>query len=222
MTSLGETRHYPTLASRRADFLIHIVALVSAIVGAGVGLALAMVHRAKGGEMVAIAIYGLGLVATFSFSTVYNFAQAKRQPFLRRLDHAGVLLMIASSYTPFTTQALTGGWAIGMTAAVWGLASIGISCKLLLPDLGKIYWIGFYLALGWIGVVAGGPLMHVLPANALALLVAGGIAYSVGTIFYAQKRLLFRRAIWHAHVLAGAALQYLAILFGIILKGIPG
>ena len=213
--------HYPSSMSRRSDFVVHMIGLTGATLGSAVSLALATGDGADGGELIAIAVYGLGLIAMLSFSTAYNFAPPKHQPVLRRLDHAGVFLMIASSYTPFTTQALTGSWAIGMTVAVWTLATLGILGKLLLPDLGKMYWIGFYLVLGWLVVVAVEPLMRVVPGHALGLLVCGGVAYSVGTIFYANKRLVFRRAIWHAHVLAGASLHYFAILFGVILKSPP-
>lgn len=215
----GETLHYPTQASRCADFIVHIAGLIFAVVGALSGLVLANAPGGGAGKWIAMAVYGFGLIAMFAFSTAYNFAPAKHQPFLRRLDHAGVFLMIASSYTPFTTQALTGPWAIGMTIAVWTLASIGILGKLLVPDLGKIYWIGFYLALGWLVVIAIDPLMRAVPVNALILLVCGGVAYSVGTIFYANNRLVYRRAVWHAHVLVGAGMHYFAILLGVVLNG---
>ena len=167
--------------------------------------------------MVTIGIYGLGLVATFSFSTVYNFAQAKRQPFLRRLDHAGIFLMIAASYTPFTTQLLHGAWSWGMSVTVWTLAGLGILGKLFLPGMAKAVWVAFYLALGWVVIIAIKPLISDAPVAALILLAAGGIVYSVGTIFYMMKRLKFRRAIWHGHVLAGAGVHYAAILVGVVL-----
>ncbi|ESQ92816.1 PAQR family membrane homeostasis protein TrhA [Asticcacaulis benevestitus] len=217
----NETLHYPTSASRSCDFIVHMIGLVFAAVGAAVGLTTAIMQRADGGKLIAIAVYSLGLIAMFSFSTAYNFAPSKHQPFLRRLDHAGVFVMIAASYTPFTTQALTGNWATGMTVAVWALATFGVLGKLFMPDLGKMYWIGFYLLLGWLVVIAVQPLMRSVPMKALVLLVCGGVAYSVGTIFYANKRLIYRRAIWHAHVLIGAALHYFAILFGIALATSP-
>jgi len=166
---------------------------------------------------VAVLVYSVGLIAMFACSTAYNFASREGQPLLRRLDHSGVFLLIASTYTPFTTQAMTGKWAVGMTILVWSLAAIGILGKLLLPGLSKLYWVGFYLALGWLIVVAFGPLSQGVSSTGLVLLVAGGVAYTVGTFFYANKGLQFRRAIWHAHVLTGAVLHYLAIFLSIIL-----
>ena len=213
--------HYRTEVARLADIFIHVAALFLAVAGASYALWI-VTNNARSGDAGSIFIYSSGLIAMFGLSAAYNFASPERQPFLRRLDHAGVFLMIAASYTPFTTQALTGSWAIGMTIAVWALAGIGIFGKLMVPDLGKMYWIGFYLVLGWLVVIAVGPLMRVVPFNALALLVCGGVAYSVGTIFYANKRLVFRRAVWHAHVLAGAGMHYFAILYGVILKDANG
>jgi hemolysin III len=171
------------------------------------------------GKVAAVSIYALGLIAMLAFSLAYNFAKPSWQPFLRRLDHAGIFLMIAASYTPFTTQALTGAWSIGMTTAVWSLAALGIAGKMFLPGLGKAIWVFLYLALGWMVVIAIKPMIEEVPAVAMWLLAAGGVVYSVGTIFYAAKGLKFRRAIWHGHVVAAAGLHYAAILVGVVLVG---
>ena len=209
-------RHYPTPWERHADFIVHMAGLALALFGGGVALGLA-VQNGLIGRIAAIVTYALGLIAMLAFSTAYNFARPRWQPFLRRLDHAGIFLMIAASYTPFTTQLLTGGWAWGMSIAVWALAAIGIFAKLFLPGLGKAFWVALYLILGWIVVVALRPMIREVPLAALILLAAGGLIYSVGTIFYMMKRLPFRRAIWHGHVLTGASLHYVAVLVGVVL-----
>lgn len=210
--------HYPTAWARRADLIVHLTGLTLALFGGGVALGLA-VSQGLLGQVAAVSVYALGLIAMLAFSTAYNFANPKFQPFLRRLDHAGIFLMIAASYTPFTTQALDGAWSVGMTAAVWALAAAGIAGKVFLPGLGKAIWVVLYLALGWMVVVAIKPMVAGVPAVALWLLVAGGLVYSVGVIFYASKRLKFRRAIWHGHVIAGAGLHYAAVLVGVVLAG---
>jgi hemolysin III len=175
------------------------------------------------GRVAAIITYAVGLIAMLAFSTAYNFARPNWQPFLRRLDHAGIFLMIAASYTPFTTQALTGGWAVGMSVAVWSLAALGILAKLFLSNQlshsggGKVFWVVLYLILGWLVVIAIKPMIREVPLPAMILLALGGVAYSVGTIFYAMKKLKFRRAIWHGHVLTGAVLHYVAVLVGVVL-----
>jgi hemolysin III len=152
-----------------------------------------------------------------AFSTAYNFAKARYRPTLRRLDHAGIFLMIAGSYTPFTIHNLTGGWAWGMTAAVWTLAGVGALGKIFLTRVDRRLWVAVYLALGWLVVVALKPMIDNVTWVALLLLVAGGVLYSTGVIFYVNKRLKFSRAIWHGHVVAAAATHWAAVLVGVVL-----
>ena len=170
------------------------------------------------GQTAAIGVYAACLMAMFLCSAAYNLASPGRRPLLRRLDHAAIFLMIAGSYTPFTTQTLTGGWAIGMTAAVWTLALAGAAGKLFLPGLARGFWVALYLALGWAAVVAVKPLMATVSAAALFLLLVGGLIYSLGVIVYVRRCLPFRRAVWHAFVIAAAATQYTAILMGVVLR----
>lgn len=208
--------HYPSLGARYADLVVHIVGLALALFGGGLALGLA-VSQGLLGQVAAVTVYAVGFIAMLAFSMAYNFAKPSWQPFLRRLDHAGIFLMIAASYTPFTTQALEGGWAWGMSIAVWSLAGLGMLGKLLLPGLGKVFWIPLYLILGWLIIIAIRPMVREVPLPAMILLATGGVVYSVGTIFYMMKRLKFRRAIWHGHVLAGAATHYAAVLVGVVL-----
>ncbi len=210
------TDHYPTLGARLADLIVHIVGLALALFGGGVALGLAVSHGLLG-QVAAISVYALGMIAMLAFSMAYNFSSTRMRPLLRRFDHAGIFLMIAASYTPFTTQALHGGWALWMSVAVWTLAVTGIVCKLFLPGMGKLFWVALYLVLGWLVVVAIKPMIRDVPLPAMILLALGGVTYSVGTIFYMMKRLPFRRAIWHGHVLTGAGLQYAAVLVGVVL-----
>jgi hemolysin III len=172
------------------------------------------------GQSWAIGVYVACLVGMLIASTVYNLSPEARRPVLRRIDHAAIFLMIAGSYTPFTTQRLTGAWAIGMTAAVWALAAMGAAGKLFAPGLSKGFWVVLYLALGWLAVIAIKPFVATVSVAALSLLVAGGLVYSVGVLVYLRKSLPFRRAIWHGFVVAAAATHYVAILTGVVLS--PG
>ena len=210
--------HYPTIWARRADLIVHIAGLALALFGGGMALGLAVTYGYVG-KVAATSIYAVGLIGMLSFSLAYNFAKPNLQPFLRRLDHAGIFLMIAASYTPFTTQTLSGAWAISMTSVIWAIAGFGILGKLFLPGIGKMVWVVLYLALGWAALVAIKPMAEGMPPAATILLALGGIVYSVGTIFYMMKRLKFRRAIWHGHVIAGAAMHYAAVLVGVVLVG---
>lgn len=208
--------HYPTAAAKCADLCVHLAGLAFALVGGGILLGLSV--RLGGlGQVAAVAIYTVGLVAMLALSTAYNFAKRDHRPLLRRFDHAGIFLMIAGSYTPFTTQKLEGAWAVGMTAAVWSVALLGVAGKLFLPGLGRKFWVVLYLALGWLVLVAIKPMTLGLSGAALALLALGGATYSTGAIFYLRQKLKFRRAIWHGHVVGGAVLQYVAVLVGVVL-----
>jgi len=210
------TTHYPTAAAKCADLCVHLTGLVFALIGGGILLGFS-VKLGSFGQVAAVAIYAVAMVAMLALSLAYNFAKWKYRPILRRFDHAGIFLMIAGSYTPFTTQSLTGGWAWGMTAAVWGIAGLGILAKLLTKRLERKVSVALYLALGWLVVIALKPMIDSLAWYALLLLVAGGVLYSTGVIFYVNKKLKFARAIWHGHVVAAAAAHWAAILLGVVL-----
>ncbi|GGL20433.1 MULTISPECIES: PAQR family membrane homeostasis protein TrhA [Caulobacter] len=208
--------HYPTPAAKCADLVVHLAGLACALLGGGIMLGLAF-GLGSLSQVAAIAVYTVGLITMLSLSTAYNFAKARWRPLLRRFDHAGIFIMIAASYTPFTTQNLHGWWAIGMTTAVWSVAGVGVAAKLFLPGLDKRFWVGLYLALGWLVLVAIKPMIAGMGWAALLLLALGGVIYSTGTVFYLMKRLKFRRAIWHGHVIGGAGLHYAAVLVGVVL-----
>jgi hemolysin III len=211
--------HYPTEGSMRADLAVHVIGLSFAVIGGAMLLALALGLRPLGAAA-SVLVYVAAFVAMLALSAAYNFSRLRWRPLLRRLDHAGIFIMIAGSYTPFTTQRLHGAWTWGMTAAVWTLALAGVAGKLFLPGLGRRFWIALYLGLGWLSLVAVRPMIGAMPWEALALLAAGGLVYSTGAVFYVLKRLKFRRAIWHGHVVVGAALQFVAVLVGVVLA--PG
>jgi len=216
--SADRTAHFPTPSARRADLMVHVVALAAALIGA-----LVLVHLSLGngdtGQVVAISIYAAALVIMLSFSAAYNFSHPPYQAPLRRLDHAGIFLMIAGTYTPFTTQVLSGGWAWGMTVAIWSLAGLGILAKLLLPGLDRRVSVGLYIALSSIVLAAIGPVTVAMGTMPLLLLVGGGVVYIAGTAFYLNKRLRYGRAIWHGHVATAAALHWTAILLGVVWAG---
>lgn len=208
-------RHYPTAAAKCADLVVHVMGLTLALVGGIVLLTLA-VMKGSISQVVGVSIYGAGVIAMLAFSTAYNFAKPQYRPVLRRLDHAGIFLMIAGSYTPFTLN-LGGSWGFGMTAAVWSIATLGALGKLFLTGIDRKFWVGVYLVLGWLVVIALKPMIESLAWYAMALLVTGGVLYSTGVIFYVNKKLKFCRAIWHGHVVAAAAAHWTAVLLGVVL-----
>ena len=216
MTRISPSSPYPSPAARRADLVIHLVGLAFAIVGGTILIGLSAANAP--GRVAAIAVYAAGMVAMLSFSLAYNFSNERRRPLLRRFDHAGIFVMIAGSYTPFTTVVLTGAWAWGMTIAVWTIAAFGILGKIFVPHLPEWAWITLYLAMGWVVVVAVQPIVAGLAAPALLLLVLGGLIYSIGIFFHVNDhRITFGKSLWHGHVVAAAGLHWAAILIGTVL-----
>jgi hemolysin III len=209
--------HYPNAVERAADRWIHVVAI--ALAGGGAAW---LTERAltthRPGLVIAAGLYGVALICMLAFSAIYNLSHVSTaRPFLRRLDEAGIFLMIAGSYTPFTTQRLHGAWAVGMTALVWTIALAGIVGKLAFRKVSERAWTAVYLMFGWVVVLALEPLSRNLSIVALILLVAGGLAYTIGSVLFLNPRLPFRRAVWHSFVCAGAGLHYVAIAVGVVL-----
>ena len=196
----------------RADGIVHAVGFAGSVLGAGALVAWMALSRGPA-EVAATSAYALGLIAMFGCSAVYNSAtNPKSRAAWRRRDHAAIFLMTAGTYTPFTATALSGGLAVALTALVWAIAAVGIFLKLAYPPARRQTRSAvLYVAFGWIGLVAVGPFLAVLRPEVLALLVAGGLVYTLGTIFFALQKLPYQRAIWHGFVLAGAILHFFAV-----------
>lgn len=208
--------HYPSARERAADRWIHIVAIASAGGGA-VWLVARALSTQRSELVIAAGVYGAALICMLVFSAVYNLGSVSpARPFLRRLDEAGIFLMIAGSYTPFTIR-LAAPWAVGMTVLVWAIAVTGIVGKLAFRNISERIWTGFYVLFGWLAVLALRPFTQSFSVAALTLLVAGGLTYTAGSLLFLNSRLPFRRAIWHGFVCAGAALHFGAIAGGAML-----
>jgi len=209
--------HYESRAEHMADLVVHVVGLTLAAVG---GLVLAILSAIYGGVGAATAtgIYALCLVAMLTASTIYNLTKPSRaRPVLRRLDEAAIFLMIAGSYTPFTTLRFEGWWAIGFTVAVWAIAFAGVAAKLIAPRISDAFWSGVYVVFGWLAVIALKPMIDTVHPIALALLVLGGLIYTSGVLIFISPKLKYRRAIWHGFVVAGAGVHWAAVLVGVVL-----
>ena len=207
--------HYSSRSARMADLIVHLTGLALALWGGGMLLGLAIGFSTWQG-LTSAAIYAFGLLTMLALSTAYNFSAVRFQPLLRRLDHAGIFIMIAGSYTPFTVQHLHGAWSWAMTSLVWSVAGLGALAKLLLPGLGKGFWVAVYRALGWLVLSAVRPLLASAGLAPLVLLAVGGGLYTLGVAFYAARRFRYRRAVWHAHVIAAAAVHWSAVLLAVL------
>ena len=200
-----------------ANSLTHGAGAVLAVAGLVV-LALAASRGGTARTVVACVVFGATLVLLYSASTLYHslgHGRPRAKAVLRALDHSAIFLLIAGTYTPFTLVSLRGPWGFALFGVVWGLAVAGIALRLALRRRPSALFVALYLAMGWCVVVAAKPLLAAVPPGGVALLVAGGLAYSLGVVFYAWHR-PYHHAIWHAFVLAGSVLQYFAVLFYVI------
>ena len=202
----------------RANSLTHAV-------GAGffiAGLALLAVLSARSGDpwkIVSVCIYGATLVLLFTSSAIYH---AVRRPGLRKafrvLDHVSIHLLIAGTYTPFMLVTLRGPWGWSLFGTIWALALAGVVGDLFFTGRFKTLSTILYLLMGWVIVVAIKPLAHSLPTVGLVLLLSGGLAYSLGAVFYIlDKKLPFGHAVWHVFVLGAGVCHFLSVTFGVLL-----
>jgi hemolysin III len=209
--------HYPTRAEHAADGIVHAIGLIAALVGGGLLVAVALLNR--GVPMAtASAIYAMCLMAMLAASAVYNLSRPNpHRRVLRRIDEAAIFLMIAGSYTPFTVKLLPPEFAIGVTVAIWVAAIAGAAGKVFFPNLSDRAWCLVYLAFGWLAVLILGPAVPTLPPLAVIMLTIAGVTYSGGVLLYLNHTIPFRRALWHACVIIGAAGHYAAVLYGLVL-----
>jgi hemolysin III len=208
--------HYPTRLEKLVDGWVHGIALgvFTLAVFAALGLA---IWQGGLGMATAVAVYAVCVLTMIGCSMAYNLAEnSKRKSLLRRMDHAAIFLMIAGTYTPFTAIRFDGAWAISMTTIIWVLAFVGAAGKLFFPTVGKHIWTVFYVVMGWLIVVAAGPMLEDVPLAGVILLFIGGVIYTVGVPFYVSEKLPFRRAIWHGFVMAAAGVHYAAVLTGVV------
>lgn len=192
----------------------HGIAAVLAVVGL-VFLLLKVDAGVTG--IVAVSLYGGAMIAMFLASTLYHSLFAtKAAGFFKMLDHSAIYLKIAGSYAPFAMISLPSAVGIWVMIGAWGAAAVGIAFKLgaFLRGGGKsfnIISLIMYLAMGWAGLLMIGPLSEALPETAVNWVLAGGLAYTVGAIFYAMKKVKFSHTIWHLFVIAGSACHFYAI-----------
>jgi len=206
----------PSRGELVADGIIHVVGVALGVIGAIILIVLA-VHHHTYVEVIAVSIYAAGMIAMFSLSALYNMARKSRyREYFQRLDHSGIFLMIAGTYTAFTMLMLKGDWAIYLTIVVWSVALIGVVIKLLWPKRLEGVTTGLYIALGWVGIVAIEPIFTTLGVAALVLLGIGGALYTIGVIFHLWERLPYQNAIWHGFVVAAAGSHYGAVLTSLV------
>jgi hemolysin III len=195
-----------------ANSLTHGLGFLLSIVGLVVLVTFAAL-RSDAWAVTACAIFGASLVLLYASSTLYHSLQASRPKHVARvIDHVAIFLLIAGTYTPFMLVNLRGPWGWSLFGVVWALAVAGTTLKVFFTGRFRVLSTLIYLFMGWIVLVAIKPLVQALPRGSLIMLFAGGLAYSLGTVFYLWKRLPYHHAVWHLFVLAGSVCHFFAVL----------
>lgn len=195
----------------RFNSITHLVGLVLALVGFGALLAVAAPH---GGLRVAVVgVYGAMLVILYVSSTLYHSLGGAAKGLFHIFDHCSIYLLIAGTYTPLTLVTIRGAWGWWLFGIVWLLAIAGLLKDALFHGRYRVASVVLYVVMGWSVVAAFGPLSRVMPASGIAWLIAGGIFYTVGIVFYGlSKGVRHAHGIWHLFVIAGSICHYVTVL----------
>ena len=198
--------------------LTHFFAAISAAIGLAVMLFFG--HDSLG-KIISLTIYGVSLILMFSASATYHMVKAQPAVILRlrKLDHSAIYLLIAGTYTPICLYFFQGFWQWGLLSIVWVLALIGIIVKLFVIRASRWFTAGVYLVMGWLSIFAIREMVTRMPAGALIWLLAGGIFFTIGAIFYIIKKPNFFpgvfgfHEVWHIFVILGCVCHFVVIAF---------
>jgi hemolysin III len=157
-------------------------------------------------------VFVVTLLLLYIASTLYHAARHEQlKQRLKVLDHCAIFLLIAGTYTPFTLLGLRDSWGWTLFAVIWALAVLGVVFKLFFTGRFPRLSTMMYVAMGWLIVIAFGPMVQELSTATIAWLLAGGVAYTLGTLFYHRDSLPYSHAIWHLFVLAGSSFHFVAV-----------
>jgi hemolysin III len=210
----NRTESGQTAGEELANSLSHGLGFVAALVGGPVLLASAA-RRGGVGPVVGAAVFVGTMLLLYLSSCLYHALPPGRfKGRLLKLDHAAIYLFIAGTYTPFTLGVLRGNGGALVGVLIWSLALAGVALMATGRLQNRIASTGLYLAMGWLVLIGGGPMLERVPASGIAWLLAGGVAYTVGVGFYAlTTRVRFSHLAWHVCVLAGSTCHYFAVLW---------
>jgi hemolysin III len=201
-----------TLGEEIANSVSHGMALLAAI--AAMPFLIAAARHFSTAALVGAIVFAATMVLLYLTSTLYHALPAGRaKRIFMKLDHGAIYVFIAGSYTPFALGALGGPWGWTLFGVVWAFAALGVTLKAF--DRLTHPWMstGLYLAMGWLVVIAAVPLFEHVPLPGIALLAAGGLAYTAGVVFFMlDSRLRYAHAVWHGFVIAGTACHFFAVL----------
>ena len=203
-----------TLGEEIANAISHGLGCVLAIAALPI-LVFYAAQRGTAVNVVAASVFAGTAILLYLVSTLYHaIPNGTAKEWLGRLDHAAIYLFIAGSYTPFTLGVLRGGWGWALFIIVWSAAALGVTIKLLNRLKHPLWSTGLYVAMGWVAVIAAGPLVDRMPVTGIAWLVAGGLSYTLGAVvFLLDHRVRYAHFVWHLFVIGGSVCHFFAALW---------
>jgi len=205
-----------SLGEEIAHSVTHGLGVVLSIAGLAIMVTLAAL-RGNAWHVVSCTIFGVTLIFLYTASTLYHsIPHPGAKKVLRVFDHSAIFLLIAGTYTPFTLVTLRGGWGWTLFVLIWGLALVGIIYKITAKTRYRLLSVLLYLGMGWLVLVAIKPMVTSVAMPGLLLLLAGGLCYTLGLIFFVWRSLPYSHAVWHLFVLAGSICHFFAVLLYVI------
>lgn len=216
MAGMSATPTAYTPREELANVITHGLGILLGLAGLALLVTFASLYG-NAWHITSAAIFGATLVLLYTASTLYHsFRGENVKRLLRKFDHAAIFLLIAGTYTPFLLVSLRGPWGWSLFGVIWGLAAIGVAMKFWFTGRFTVISTLIYLAMGWIVVTAIKPMLHAVSPGGLWLLLAGGLCYTGGTVFYLWKRLPYHHAVWHLWVLGGSVCHFFAVFFYVL------
>lgn len=196
-----------------ANSISHGIGFVAALIGTPILLLAAFQHGGSGFFLGTI-VFTFTIVVLYLGSTLYHaWPPTRGKSVLQVVDHSAIFLLIAGTYTPITLGPLRGPWGFAILAAIWALAIFGVALKTVRgTSRHRKLSLCLYLGMGWLGFVALRPVLHLVPLLTLAWLVTGGIAYTIGVVFFVNEHRSYNHFIWHLFVLGGTGCHFAAVL----------
>src|ERR1041384_7657237 len=193
----------------RFNSITHLGGTVLAVAGA---VTLLLITNGGARQLIALGIYGAMLVLLYLSSTLYHSLRGKAKQVFHVFDHCAIYFLIAGTYTPLTLLKLRGAWGWTLFGVIWTLAAIGVTKDALFHGRYRAVSVVLYALMGWLVVLAFEPLRHAVPSAAIAWLVAGGMVYTIGIVFFAMsKRVAYTHGVWHIFVIAGSICHYMML-----------
>lgn len=200
----------------RFNSITHLIGAIAALAGMVVLVVFASL-KGDPWKIVSFSIYGTTLFLLYLASTLYHSLRGRAKLFFQQMDYYAIYLLIAGTYTPFTLVALNGAWGWSLFGSIWLLASLGILQEVLLRKGRSILSVIIYVIMGWLILIALGPLQDALTDAGFYFLLGGGLFYTIGVIFYAfDTKVKHFHGIWHLFVLAGSITHYFTVMYFIL------